>query len=139
MSQEISTIDYDWIAEIAEANGIAFDRLCKMAETKGARTEAELLGTTLRPATKDWLTTPQAAEALHTTYSSLVSALMDGRLPYYGIDYRSRSRVKPNGKRGCGVLFARTDVEEVKRLRGVLGTTLKGALRVFQAKRENLI
>jgi hypothetical protein len=139
MSQDIRAIDYDWLATLAKRHDVPFERLCKRAEKHGARTEDELLVEGLLPPTRDWLTTPQAASVLALTYSSFVSALMGGRLPYFGLDHRSRSRTKPNARRGCGVLFKRKDVEEVRRLRRVLGVSAKTALRVFQAKREDLL
>jgi len=139
MSQDISAIDYDWLAQLAKRHDVPFEHLCKRAEQHGARTEDELIVDGLMPPTRDWLTTPQAANVLALTYTSFVSALMGGRLPYFGIDHRSRSRNKPNARRGCGVLFKRTDVEEVRRLRRVLGVSAKTALRVFQAKREDLL
>ena len=139
MSQDITAIDYDWLAKLARRYDVPFENLCKRAEQDGARTEDELIVGGLVPPTREWLTMPQAANVLALTYSSFVSALVGGRLPYFGIDHRSRSRTKPNARRGCGVLFKRKDVEEVRRLRRVLGVSAKTALRVFQAKREDLL
>lgn len=133
MKPTIKEINYHRIAKLAERNGANFERQCKRAE-EGAQTEEDLLGSCVRPATFDWLTTPQAAEYLSMTYSTFVSTLMDGELDYFGIRYHSRSRVKTNARRGCGVLYSRADLVEVARIRQVLNSSQIAALRVFQAK-----
>lgn len=138
MKRQIETIDYQHLATLAKDNGITFELLCKRAEN-GARTEAELLGESPRQPNADWLTTPQAAECISMTYSTFVSTLMGGELDYYGIAYRSRSRVKPKGRRGCGVLYSRVDLDEIVRIRKAIGSSTIAALRVFQAKRKGLI
>ena len=138
MKQLIRSIDYNRIAALAKANGANFERLCKRAE-EGARTDAELLGSCIRQPNSDWLTTPKAAEYLSMTYSTFVSTLMGGDLDYFGIRYRSRSRVNPSSRRGCGVLYDRSDLEEIVRLRRVLQSSNMAALRVFQAKRKGVL
>lgn len=138
MKREIESIDYQQLARLATDNGINFELLCKRAEN-GARSETELLGKSPRQPTADWFTTPQAAERLSMTYSTFVSTLMGGDLDYYGIAYRSRSRVKAHGRRGCGVLYSRVDLDEIVRLRKAIGSSTIAALRVFQAKRKGLI
>jgi hypothetical protein len=85
------------------------------------------------------LTLQQAADVLAVSYGSLSSAMTGSRLAYFGVEHRSRSRSKPNARRGCGVLLKRADVEEVRRLRSVLRVPLKHTLRVFQAKCEDLL
>lgn len=138
MKQEIGAINYEHIATLAENNGVKFECLCSRAEN-GAQTDSELLAGSLRQPNADWLTTEQAARHLAMTYSTFVSTLMDGDLEYYGIHYRSRSRIKPEARRGCGVLYDRHDLDEVMRLRRAIGSSTIAALRVFQAMRKGLI
>lgn len=138
MKQETNAIDYEHIAKLAEKNGANFEKLCGRAEN-GARTDSELLGESLRQADANWLTTQQAASHLAMTYCTFVSSLMGGELNCYGIRYRSRSRIKPNGRRGCGVLYCRSDLDEIIRLRRAIGSSSMAALRVFQAMRKGLI
>lgn len=138
MKQAIQSINYRRIAALAEANGASFERLCKRAE-EGARTDAELLGSCVRQPNDQWLTAPQAAEQLSMTYSTFVSTLMDGDLDYFGIRHRSRSRIKPSARRGCGVLYYRGDLDEIARIRRVLKSSNVAALRVFQAKRKGVL
>lgn len=138
MKPAIRTIDYDHIASLAKDNGANFEHLCKRAE-EGAWTDEELLGSTIRQPDERWLTTPQAAERVSMTYSTFVSTLMGGDLNYFGIRHRSRSRIKPNARRGCGVLYDRYDLDEIVRIRRILKSSNMAALRVFQAKRKGLL
>jgi len=138
MKQAIRTIDYNHIATLAKNNGANFERLCKRAE-EGARTDAELLGSCVRPPNENWLTTPQAADRLAMTYSTFVSTLMAGELDYFGIRYKSRSRINPKSRRGCGVLYHCRDLDEIVRIRKILKSSNMAALRVFQAKCQGLL
>lgn len=139
MRESNESVDYAFVAKVAERNGAPFERLCERAETKGARTEKELLGAFPRQPNERWLTTPQAAEYLNVSYSSLVSKLMKGDIDAFGIRVRSRSRVNPNARRGCGVLYNKIDLDEVKRIRRAISGSLLAALKVFQAKKRGLI
>ncbi len=138
MKQSIRDINYEHLAVLAKDNAANFELLCKRAE-EGARTDAELLGSCIRQPDSKWLTTPQAAERLAMTYSTFVSTLMAGELDYFGIEHRSRSRIKPKGRRGCGVLYKCSDLDEIVRVRQVLKSSNIAALRVFQAKRQGLL
>ncbi len=139
MSDTTPPIDYARIATLAEVNDIPFESLCERAEEDGARTDQELLKGFLRQPNADWLTTPDAAKHIAMTYSSFMSTMMSAELDYYGITFKSRSRTKPNGKRGCGVLFKRSDLDDVVRLRHAIGSTTIAALRVFQAIKKGVI
>jgi len=139
MRESNQKIDYKYLASVAERHGQDFEKICERAEKKGARTEAELLRGFLRQPNDQWLTTPQAAEHLSVTYSSLVGTLMKGDLEYFGIRVRSRSRKNPKARRGCGVLYNKEDLDEVKNIRSAIAGSLNSALRVFQAKKAGLI
>jgi len=139
MSKPLSPIDYDRLAALAEANGLSFERLCQRAEATGARSDTELLAGFLRQPSEEWLTTPQAAAHIAMTYSSFMSTMMSSELDYFGIEYKSRSRVKPNGKRGCGVLFRRSDLDDIVRLRRAIGSSTRAALRVFQVVKKGVL
>lgn len=139
MQQTIMDIDYERLAHLAKANDIPFDKLCERAEQGAPCTDAELLKGFLRHPTADWFTTPQASERLCVSYTSFMSMMGGSELEYYGIAYKSRSRSKPNAKRGCGLLFKRADLDDVLRLRRVLGSNTIAALRVFQAIKKGVI
>ena len=134
-----SGIDYNHLATLADANDISFEQLCRRAEETGACTDKDLLKGFLRQPNEDWLTTTNAAKHIAMTYSSFMSVMMSSELDYYGIEFKSRSRTKPNGKRGCGVLFKRSDLDDIVRLRHAIGSNTRAALRVFQAIKKGVI
>lgn len=101
--------------------------------------EPEILDSIRRPASADWLTTKQAAAYLSMTYSSFISSLSDGELPYYGLKWKSRSPVKSTSRRGCGVLWLRSDLDDVIRLRRAMKRGTKPALTVFQMLRKGVL
>lgn len=139
MNTPTTAINYDQLAKLAKTHNISFEKLCRRAEETGARTDTDLLKGFLRQPNKDWLTTPDAAEHIAMTYSSFVSTMMHSDLPYFGIECKSRSRKKPKGRRGCGVLYKRSDLDDIVRLRRAIGSNTVAALRVFQAIKKGVI
>lgn len=139
MNTPTTAIDYDRLAQLAKDTGVAFDRLCRRAEEDGARTDQELLKGLLRQPNAEWLSTPDAALHISITYTSFVSTMMRGDLPCFGIECKSRSRNNPNSRRGCGVLYKRSDLDDVVRLRRAMGSSTVAALRVFQAVKKGVI
>ena len=124
----INGIDYDNLAKIAETSRVPFHVLCERAES-GKPIERTKRGD------EEWTDYHEAAEILNCNYTHLAGVLTDSEqeLEYWGIKWKTRSRVKPQGKRGCGVLFKRADLVLVGRIRRYAHLSLKGALRVNQA------
>lgn len=140
MSSLIQEIDYGRLARLSEESGVPFENLCRRAEERGASTDVELLEKRgLVSPTSEWLITKAAAAKLGTSYTSFVKSLNGGQLANFGVRSRSRSKKNPDGRRGCGVLWWRRDLDEVVRLRDSIGVSTRVALRIFQAKRLGLL
>lgn len=130
----INGIDYDYLATIAETSRVPFHKLCERAE-KGLPIR-NMIG-----ADEEWVDYRGASEILRYKYNTLAGTLTspDADLEYWGIKWKTRSRVKPMGKRGCGVLFKRSDLVLVNQIRKHTHLSLKAALRVHQAMVQGLI
>lgn len=124
----IKSIDYAKLADIAQTSRISFETLCKRAEKGQPLNHME-------SEDPDWVGYYEASDILMTKYASLASSLTHctKEIDYFGIGWKTKSKVKPKGKRGCGVLFYRADLVMVAKIkRGARLSTL-AALRVFQA------
>jgi hypothetical protein len=128
----VNGVDYTKIASIAEQSGISYDALCKRAE-RGERLLVET--------SHDWVDYRGAADILCVQYHSLAGQLSQKcELEYFGIEWKSRSMNKAiQGKRGCGVLFKRSDLERVAEIRVGAHLGLFAALKVFQAMKQGRI
>lgn len=85
----------------------------------------------------EWMLTVDAAKALSLTTGALSSLACD-EPHFFAIRRKPRSTAAP-GKtgRGCGLLYSRADVEAVQRIRRECRLTVRSAIRVFAAMREN--
>ena len=124
----INGIDYDNLAEMAETSRVSFETLCKRAE-RGlplAHTEEQ---------SPDWVGYQEAAKILRTSYGHLAGVFTskEMELEYWGIKWKTRSLVKPQGKRGCGVLFYKPDLIVVANIKKYTHMSIMNALRVYQA------
>lgn len=135
----VNQIDYEKLANMAREENVPFERLCRNAE-RG------LPMRTLKPTTEDWIDYKGVSEILHCSYGTLSSHFTNNNrglreLEYWGIEWKTRSLNDgvSEGKRGCGVLFKRTDISKVMRIRKVAGLGILAALRVFQAQRKGLL
>jgi len=124
----INGIDYDHLAAVSESSGVQFHTLCQRAE-KGLPIR-DLVGED-----DEWVNYKSTAKILDSAYGSLASTLTSAHceLDYYGIRWKSRSRVKKSGKRGCGVLFKRADLIVIRNIKTHAHLSLTSALKVFQA------
>lgn len=124
----IKDIDYKYLADIALTSRISFEKLCERAEK----------GQPLDHMTSDnpnWVNYNEAADIMSISYASLASAFTNKtpKIEYYGIKWKTKSKVKPKGKRGCGVLFYRADLVVVVNIKKNANLSLGAALRVFQS------
>jgi len=127
----VNGVDYTKIASIAEQTGVSYDVLCQRAE-KGERILVE--------PSDGWVDYKKAANLLSVEYTSLAGQLSQNcELEYFGIEWKTLSIVKPKGKRGCGVLFKKADIERVNEIRRGARLGLVAALRVFQAMKQGKI
>jgi len=124
----INGIDYDDLARRAETSRVPFHILCKRAE-KGQPIE-----NTLSP-DPDWVDYHDAAKIVGCRYHTLAGTLTDPtvEIEYWGIKWKSRSKVNPKSKRGCGVLFYKPDLVVIANIRKYAHLSIKSALKVFQA------
>jgi hypothetical protein len=136
-------LDFHKLAALADANGVAFEIVCKRAEN-GASTDAELIGRSLLPETHDWIKIDTACGilgiAIHTWASAMTYRAGGYTAHYYGIRAKSRSQhltIGPNGEgvRGCGVLLCRVDIERVRHIQKATGIQFTTALKVFDAEK----
>jgi len=132
----INQIDYHHLAKMSSATGIPFDTLCERAE-RGEN----LVERALRQPDNEWLTYEQAAKMLFTSISSLSGVLTHPTrtLEYWGIEWQTRSKTKSKGKRGCGVLFSKKDLLQIKAIKQATKLQLLTTLRVFQAMKQGRI
>jgi hypothetical protein len=138
----VRTINYARLAEMAEEHSLPFEKLCKHAEN-GCDSEAAILqrfGTL--PPSENWITIDTACAILGIKVSSFYCSISrNGH--YSGIAWRSRSRKhaaggmtakgNPVGRRGCGVLFKRTDIERLRDIKRAAGISYMAAGKVFHA------
>jgi len=124
----INGIDYNRIADLAEATGRPFHKLC-------ARAEKGLPLRNLAKPDDEWVDYRGAAKILCATYSSLAGTLSQKcEIEYFGIEWKTRSMTGAKvGKRGCGVLFKRADLVVVNNIRTGARLSLAAALKVYQA------
>ena len=137
MGTPIADIDYSMIARVAASSGVSFESLCAEAEVRGARTpEALLEGKGLSDPDVEWVVSQEAAKIVGTSYATFMHLTSEkSALRHYGIRSRSRSQKNPNSRRGCGVLWHRSDLAETARIRKAVGVTLTTAMKIFQAKK----
>lgn len=129
----INGIDYDNLARMADQHHVPFHKLCERAEMG-----KPLLNEDRQDS--DWVNYKVAAGLLGSTYQGLASLFTyKCELDYWGIEWKTKSMVKPKGKRGCGVLFKRADIIIVKNIQKGAGLSLISALRVFQAMEQGKI
>lgn len=129
----INGIDYDNLARMAEQHRVPFHVLCERAEMG-----RPLLNKKVEDL--EWIGYQMAAEILGSTYQGLASLFTyKCELDYWGIEWKTKSMVKPKGKRGCGVLFKRADIVIVKNIRDGAKLSLIAALKVFQAMEQGKI
>ncbi len=124
----IRDIDYAKLAKIADNHRVSFVTLCKRAE-KGQPLDY------MNTNSPDWVDYNEAADIMSITYASLASAFTNdtSTIEYYGVGWKTKSKTKPKGKRGCGVLFRRADLIIVVNIKKSANLSLGAALRVFQA------
>lgn len=127
---DIRSIDYEKLANMSAVEGVPFEKLCERAE------KGRPLRNLVAP-TEEWIDYREAAKVINCQYGSIASYFTDDRaeVDYWGIEWKTRS-TNPNvkfGKRGCGVLFKRSDVERVAQIRRAAGISTAAALRVFEA------
>jgi len=129
----INGIDYDNIAHISDKTGVPFHVLCLRAE-KGEK----LQGGRAIEDPMVWIGYGLAGRLLGTKCTSVASVMTQGKpeLEYWGVEWKTRSLVKPKGKRGCGVLFKRADIVKVNEIRLGAHISLTAALKVFQAMKQ---
>ena len=124
----INGIDYDNLAELAEHNRVPFHILCQRAE-KGLPIEEVI--------DPNWVDYEEAARIIGCKYYTLAGRLSQGcDLEYWGITWKSKSKVKPTGKRGCGVLFKKTDLLLIRKIRLGAHLSLTSALKVYEAMKQ---
>jgi hypothetical protein len=135
-------LDFHRLAALADVSpGITFEKICERAEN-GAVTDAELLATTLRPASKDWILLHDVLDILRVcdgTWAGIICK--HPTQTYWGIGAKSRSsktQLGPGGKgaRGCGALYYRADIEKLAKIKRNANLSLHCALRVFCAMKE---
>lgn len=116
INESIADIDYDHIAMLAKRHNLSFDRLARNAE-KGATTDADIMGGIgLVPPSDDWLTLTQSCILLGMmTGTFYCSVAVQGH--YSGLRWKSRSKKLAAGKRGCGVLFHRAELEMLRTIK----------------------
>lgn len=145
--EKANGLDFHRIAALADANGIAFEKICERAEN-GASTDAELIGRSLLPPTRDWITITTACSIVGVTIGTWASAMTyrcdSEHAHYYGVRAKSRSQTKtigPNGEgvRGCGVLLYRADIERIQHIREAVGVRFTTALKIFDAEKAGRI
>lgn len=129
-------IDYVKLERISAAEGIPFETLCERVE------EGRPLRT-LEPITRDWIGYKEVAEILHCSYGTLASHMTNDckgcrELEYWGVDWKTRSMNEniAEGKRGCGVLFKRSDIEKIMHIRTSARIGIINSLKVFQAMHQ---
>jgi len=145
----LADIDYNHLAELEKQHGIPFDRLCERAE-KGARTDADLIRAPglIAPCDK-WVTVDTACVILGIETSTFYCAV-SRQGHYSGVGWKSRSRKvqiagelnangNPVGKRGCGVLFRRADLERLRDIKRACGISYNAASKVFHAMQQGRI
>jgi len=127
----INGIDYDNIAQISKESGVPFHVLCQRAE-KGEK----LQGGRMIEDPMVWVGYDMAGRLLGA--KSLATSFTQGNpeLDYWGIEWKTRSLVKPKGRRGCGVLFKRADIAKVNEIRAGANLSITAALKVFQAMKQ---
>jgi len=128
----IRTIDYNHLAELEKKTGVPFDLLCERAEN-GATSDDELISRLgIHPPTDTWLLHWQACAVLGINKAAFYGAIArNGH--YSGIQWKSRSKVKSTGKRGCGVLFHRDDLEQLRHIKVTADIAWPAAAKVFHA------
>ena len=130
----INNIDYDHLTHLAKTSRVPSHKLCERAE-KGLP-----LNNLVEEDPNEWVGYPMVSQLLSSPYSTLLSLFtQQNDLDYWGIEWKSRSLVKAKGKRGCGVLFKRTDITLVNSIRVGAHISLMAALKVFQAIRQGKI
>jgi len=130
----INNIDYDNLAHIAKTSRVPFHVLCQRAE------KGQSLNTLVEEDPNEWVAYPMTAKLLCTTRTSLFALFtQQNDIDYWGIEWKSRSLIKPKGKRGCGVLFKRADINFINTVRVGAHISLMAALKVFQAIRQGKI
>lgn len=132
----INGIDYDNLAHIAETSRVPFHVLCERAE-KGKPLHHEV-----RESSMEWVGYQEAAQLLYSPQTTIASAFTTNsgmQLEYWGIEWKTKSLIKPKAKRGCGVLFKRADIIVVNNIRIGAHISLIAALKVFQAMEQGKI
>ena len=144
----IRSINYSRLAEMADEHGLPFEQLCEHAEN-GCNSEAAILANFGRLApSENWITIDTACAILGTKVSTFYCAI-SRHGHYSGIAWKTRSRVKtentltakgnPTGRRGCGVLFKRADVERLRDIRRTVRISYAAAAKVFHAMQQGKI
>lgn len=128
----VNGVDYTKVAAIADQTGISYNVLCKRAE-RGERMLLEV--------DDNWVDYRGAADVLSVQYHSLAGQLSQKcEIEYFGIEWKTRSMNNAKeGKRGCGVLFKKADLERVAEIRAGAHLGLFAALKVFQAMKQGRI
>lgn len=121
-------IDYLHLARIAKKEQIPFEKLCERAET------GRPLRTLVAP-DEEWITYQETADILCSTITAMAGNFTHphAEIEYWGIQWKSRSKLKDGAKRGCGVLFYRYDIQRVAQIKRAAGIGTLTALRVFEA------
>ena len=125
----INEINYDELAEMAATYHLSFAGLCERAE-KGLPLSGLLIDET-----GTWATYQEAADILGCTKDNLgrLFTVHSMKLPYWGIEWKSRSLVNPNARRGCGVYFNVNDLKLLRRIRNKAKISWIAACKVHQA------
>ena len=132
----INEIDYDYLADLAKNNRVPFHKLCQRAE-KGL----PLLGVVQKDL-DEWVGYAMAAKLLCSRLPTVHSAFTTNNgmeIEYWGVEWKSRSLIKPKGKRGCGVFFKRQDILAINNIRLGAHVSLICACKVFQAQKQGRI
>ena len=124
----INGIDYDRLALMAAEESIPFDKLCERAEN------GQPLRSLVKP-DEEWIDYQTASNILCSTINAMAGNLTHphAEVEYWGIQWKSRSKLKDGAKRGCGVLFNRYDIQRVAQIKRAAGIGTLTALRVFEA------
>ena len=155
----VAGIDYARIAKLANDNGVPFERLARRAE-RGAITDDELFGTSLRRPSENWLTLDMLENAIGMSKSVQISAGLKLEkatgIAYFGCAWKSRSRKQPGqrrdplnvgkpgagsgiGRRGCGVLLYKPDLMRLAEIRRAVGLSWINAGRVMIAMKKGAL
>ena len=103
--------------------------------------EDELEETSLRMPDEKWITVQQAAQLLHVTPSAIqsTSSTLNQKygVPSFGCRVRTRSTRGASHGRGCGWLYFRTDIENIRRIRRGFRVSLARAAYIAHVLRSD--